>query len=164
MQEADREIQELLHWMREDGASSDEEGDMLMALAQQAGPTPKSQNPGSSQKVLPPLCCSKQHWLRAVTPLFQPFEQLEHRAACLQCKAPDCHELLHSLQRSCKLLCMHCVSYVFMPPFASPVELHSDRGLVTLLLASCHIAGYTVWLHCQAASITKHVVLTERSL
>ena len=52
MQEADREIQELLHWMREDGASSDEEADMLMALAQQAGPTPKSQTPGSSQKVL----------------------------------------------------------------------------------------------------------------
>lgn len=55
MQEADREIQELLHWMREDGASSDEEADMLMALAQQAGPTPKSQTPGSSQKVLFPM-------------------------------------------------------------------------------------------------------------
>ena len=50
VQEADREIEELLNWMREDGASSDEEADMLMALAQQAGPTPKSQTPRSSQK------------------------------------------------------------------------------------------------------------------
>lgn len=53
VQEADEEIQELLNWMREDGASSDEEADMLLALAQQAGPTPKSQPPRTSQKVAP---------------------------------------------------------------------------------------------------------------
>ena len=51
-QEADREIQELLAWMRQDEGSSDEEGDMLMALADQAGPTPKSASQRSSQQVL----------------------------------------------------------------------------------------------------------------
>ena len=51
-QEADREIQELLAWMRQDEGSSDEEGDMLMALADQAGPTPKSAGQRSSQQVL----------------------------------------------------------------------------------------------------------------
>ena len=52
VQEADREIQELLAWMRqEEGASDDEEADMLMALAEQAGPTPRSQNQRSSQQV-----------------------------------------------------------------------------------------------------------------
>ena len=50
-QEADREIQELLAWMRQDEGSSDEEGDMLMALADQAGPTPKSASQRSSQQV-----------------------------------------------------------------------------------------------------------------
>ncbi len=50
-QEADREIQELLAWMRQDEGSSDEEGDMLMALADQAGPTPKSSSQRSSQQV-----------------------------------------------------------------------------------------------------------------
>ena len=51
LQEADREIRELLAWMRQDGGSSDEEGDMLMALAEQAGPTPKSHSQRSSQQV-----------------------------------------------------------------------------------------------------------------
>lgn len=37
--------------MRQDGGSSDEEGDMLMALAEQAGPTPKSHSQRSSQQV-----------------------------------------------------------------------------------------------------------------
>ncbi|DBA81937.1 hypothetical protein WJX77_000726 [Trebouxia sp. C0004] len=49
-EEADREIQELLAWMRQDEGSSDEEGDMLMALADQAGPTPKSASQRSSQQ------------------------------------------------------------------------------------------------------------------
>ena len=52
VQEADREIQELLAWMRqEEGESDDEEEDMLMALAEQAGPTPRSQTQRSSQQV-----------------------------------------------------------------------------------------------------------------
>ena len=52
LQEADREIQELLAWMRQDeGLSDDEEADMLMALAEQAGPTPRSQSQRSSQQV-----------------------------------------------------------------------------------------------------------------
>lgn len=52
MQEADKEIGELLAWMRqEEGSDNDEEADMLMALAEQAGPTPKSQTQRSSQQV-----------------------------------------------------------------------------------------------------------------
>ena len=36
---------------QEEGSDNDEEADMLMALAEQAGPTPKSQTQRSSQQV-----------------------------------------------------------------------------------------------------------------
>ena len=36
---------------QEEGSDNDEEADMLMALAEQAGPTPKSQSQRSSQQV-----------------------------------------------------------------------------------------------------------------
>lgn len=36
---------------QEEGSDNEEEADMLMALAEQAGPTPKSQTQRSSQQV-----------------------------------------------------------------------------------------------------------------
>ena len=71
--------------MREDGASSDEEADMLMALAQQAGPTPKSQTPRSSQRV---SCPPAQALLRV---------------AMVYCIA--CHTLVHT---PAYVLLLHC--------------------------------------------------------
>lgn len=61
MQEADKEIRELLAWMRqEEGSDNEEEADMLMALAEQAGPTPKSQTQRSSQQVTAHATCVAQ--------------------------------------------------------------------------------------------------------
>ena len=61
MQEADKEIRELLAWMRqEEGSDNEEEADMLMALAEQAGPTPKSQTQRSSQQVTACAPCVAQ--------------------------------------------------------------------------------------------------------
>ena len=66
LQEADREIHELLAWMRQDeGLSDDEEADMLMALAEQAGPTPRSQSQRSSQQV---KCSVSDHYFVAWPP------------------------------------------------------------------------------------------------
>ena len=46
--------------MRQEEGSSDEEADMLMALADQAGPTPKSHSQRSSQQVATVYFCSDQ--------------------------------------------------------------------------------------------------------
>lgn len=64
MQEADKEIRELLAWMRqEEGSDNEEEADMLMALAEQAGPTPKSQTQRSSQQVTAHATCLVQPYV-----------------------------------------------------------------------------------------------------
>ena len=64
-QEADKEIRELLAWMRqEEGSDEDEEADMLMALAQQAGPTPQSESQRSSQQVPTAYSCFTQLLVR----------------------------------------------------------------------------------------------------
>ena len=136
VQEADREIHELLAWMRQDGGSSDEEGDMLLALAEQAGPTPKSQTQRSSQQVSTLSCDKVQQtakdlhvaqwhqtciWLRLSVTSTAGEEQsilAEHmhgevekrHCACLQVSkpAPQGHFVAPQAASLCRKCCRKC--------------------------------------------------------